>query len=181
MSEEDRSHLFDSLRLARFKYIWSKLSASLNSRCVGRYNGLDLLCKAFVSCVGMGYFYGTLWNGKIERLQKLPLPEDGNVDVKKLLRSDLVDGLWLDLVRGFKDHDRKFFVNSEGYIGMADWEIQVGDEVCLLYSGKALYVVRKEGDYFLFLGDCYVPGLMDGEILSMQDAGKVKDEWIELR
>jgi hypothetical protein len=125
----------------------------------------------------MGYIYDPLWSRKMEKLQKVPLPEDGDLDGM----DDMKDvRFWLNIVAGFCDPDRKFFVTREGYIGMADWAIQEGDEVCLLYSGQALYVVRKEGDHFLFLGDCYVPGLMDGEILSMRESGKVKDEWIEL-
>lgn len=177
MDKEWTSGLFYSSNLWRFKNIWSELSTPLNNQCVDRYGGLGFLWKAFISCVGMGYIYDPLWKSKMEKLQKVPLPEDGDLDGVGHVNDER---FWSNIVEGYCDPDRKFFVTREGYIGMADWAIQEGDEVCLLYSGHALYVVRKEGDHFLFLGDCYVPGLMDGEILSMRESGKVKDEWIEL-
>ncbi|KAI0179053.1 HET-domain-containing protein [Hypoxylon sp. FL1284] len=59
---------------------------------------------------------------------------------------------------------RAMFVTSKGYIGLAPWNGQVGDKICLLSGGKTPFLLRgpENGNYSL-VGECYVYGIMGGE------------------
>jgi hypothetical protein len=49
----------------------------------------------------------------------------------------------------------------------------VGDTVPILLGGDTLYVLRKQGEDYLFLGESYVHGIMDGEAFNTHvEAGK---------
>ncbi|KAI0599877.1 heterokaryon incompatibility protein-domain-containing protein [Biscogniauxia sp. FL1348] len=63
---------------------------------------------------------------------------------------------------------RALFVTSRGYIGLAPWNAQLGDSICLLEGGKTPFLLRKarEGDYYHFVGECYVYGIMGGEAMA---------------
>jgi hypothetical protein len=67
------------------------------------------------------------------------------------------------------------------YMGVGPPSMRVGDTVCLLYGGGALYVLRPKDDHYELVGDCYVHGLMKGELHQMKAAGVLKDEYFELR
>jgi Heterokaryon incompatibility protein (HET) len=74
-----------------------------------------------------------------------------------------------------------FFVTEDGHIGIGSRKVRRGDEVWLLFGGKVLYIVRPVRDYFKFVGECYEHGFMQGEGMEMWKAGKLKDEWLDLR
>jgi hypothetical protein len=64
---------------------------------------------------------------------------------------------------------RKFFVSTDGRMGCGPQTMEVGDVVCVLFGGPTPYILRPvagTGEY-LFVGECYVPGLMDGQALSL--------------
>lgn len=48
-------------------------------------------------------------------------------------------------------------------MGVARYDVTEGDRTCLLYGGQVPFILRREGRYHLFKGECYVHGLMDGE------------------
>lgn len=78
---------------------------------------------------------------------------------------------------------RRLFVTKEGYMGLAAHGIQPGDEICVLFGGATPYVVRPtgvEGEY-LFMGECYVHGLMDGEAVLRWERGESCEQWFHLR
>ena len=53
------------------------------------------------------------------------------------------------------------------YVGLGPPAMQVGDDLCNLYGGSVLYIVRDRDDRTqTFVGECYVHGLMDGEALA---------------
>lgn len=60
---------------------------------------------------------------------------------------------------------RKFCWTEKGYMGIVPAATQESDEICVLYGGLVLYVLRKlpSGQYY-FVGESYVHGLMDGEV-----------------
>ncbi|TGO29517.1 hypothetical protein BPAE_0014g00680 [Botrytis paeoniae] len=69
----------------------------------------------------------------------------------------------------------RMFETDNGYLGMGQEGMEVGDEVCLFYGGQTPYIIREvakgfnqtsEHEYVL-LGDCYVDGWMDGEAMEM--------------
>ena len=49
-------------------------------------------------------------------------------------------------------------------MGLVHPRAREGDLICTLYGGQVLCVLRKHGpDEHLFIGECYMHGLMDGE------------------
>ena len=61
---------------------------------------------------------------------------------------------------------RRFFITKKGYFGLAHQEVEVGDEVCVLVGCSVPVVLRfHERGQYLFLGDAYVQGWMNGEML----------------
>lgn len=71
---------------------------------------------------------------------------------------------------------RRVMVTREGYIGVAPRRAQKGDIVCVLYGCSVPVVLRKCGTddesapSCVFVGECYMDGLMDGEALSLGKA-----------
>lgn len=63
-------------------------------------------------------------------------------------------------------HGRKLFATDFGYIGLAPPTSIVGDEICVLFGSKVPYVFRREGSYCKFVGECYIFGLMNSEVLN---------------
>jgi hypothetical protein len=49
-----------------------------------------------------------------------------------------------------------------------------GDLVCVLFGFYTPFVLRRVDDHYLFMGDCYVPGMMKGEVLEKWKEGEVK-------
>ena len=65
---------------------------------------------------------------------------------------------------------RKMIYTRDGYVGLAPCWAQKGDLVCILFGGQTPYLLRPvNGDKtrrYVFIGDCYVHGIMSGEALS---------------
>jgi len=62
--------------------------------------------------------------------------------------------------------DRKFCVTSKGYIGLVPPYTELGDKVCLIYSGTTPCLLRDVGkEKHALVGECYLHGMMNGEIL----------------
>jgi hypothetical protein len=66
---------------------------------------------------------------------------------------------------GVKPNTRAFFLTSRGYMGIGSSAIQCGDSVMILYGGQVPYILRPRNNEELeFIGECYVHGLMFGEV-----------------
>lgn len=76
-----------------------------------------------------------------------------------------------------------FFITECGYIGIAPPSVQINDDVWILFGGRVPFVLRPRGngcsslglegaDEYLFVGDAYVHGIMDGEIVENYDGNK---------
>jgi hypothetical protein len=71
-------------------------------------------------------------------------------------------------------HGRLLFLTELGYVGLAPAASIIGDEIVSLFGGKVLYMTRRVGERFRFIGECYVLGLMHGEILDGLDEARVE-------
>ena len=70
----------------------------------------------------------------------------------------------------FKDamECRRFCVTSNGYMGLFPQTTHVGDEISVISGGHIPFVVRRlSGDDFQLVGECYVHGIMDGEVAQL--------------
>jgi hypothetical protein len=77
------------------------------------------------------------------------------------------DAYRLLIAQGLTYRSRLCFL-EDGYVGWAPAEAEVGDVVCVLNGSVAPFALRAIQDgTFLFVGECYVHGLMNGEILHL--------------
>jgi len=60
-------------------------------------------------------------------------------------------------------NSRGFFISAQGYMGVARFDVIKGDQICILHGGQTPFILRQEGQYHLFKGECYLHGIMDGE------------------
>ena len=58
---------------------------------------------------------------------------------------------------------RGLFLSKQSYMGLARYDVKKGDKICILHGGQIPFVLRQDGRYHSFKGECYVHGLMDGE------------------
>lgn len=72
--------------------------------------------------------------------------------------------------------DRRLFITTKGYVGVACSEVQTGDLVSVLFGGKQPFVLRRcktslselrevTNTTFEFFGAAYLCGIMDGEAM----------------
>jgi Heterokaryon incompatibility protein (HET) len=72
-------------------------------------------------------------------------------------------------------HERTFFITNSGFIGIGASSMRVGDDVYVLCGGRSPFVLRSVDDgHFKLIGDCYVHGIMDGEIFDNENT-KLKE------
>ncbi|KAJ3548806.1 hypothetical protein NM208_g819 [Fusarium decemcellulare] len=66
---------------------------------------------------------------------------------------------------------RRGFVTKNGWMGLGPRVAQPGDIVAILFGGKVPYILRPVDDHYLFVGECYVHGIMQGELVSQCQGG----------
>jgi hypothetical protein len=71
---------------------------------------------------------------------------------------------------------RRMIRTKKGYIGLAPRFAEQGDWVGVFKGGKLPLVIRKEGDYWILIGESYVHGIMKGEAW---DEKRCKLMWFE--
>lgn len=72
-------------------------------------------------------------------------------------------------------------LTSQGYLGLIPMSAREGDRICVLLGGQVLYVLRpkdlaRPGTTYEYIGECYVHGLMDGEVMSWVQEGRATTE-----
>ncbi|KAI0120263.1 heterokaryon incompatibility protein-domain-containing protein [Hypoxylon sp. NC0597] len=69
---------------------------------------------------------------------------------------------------------RKFFVTKRGFIGIGPASLKPDDLVVVILGVPVPFLVRKtESQNYILIGECYVDGIMDGELVqTKQGAGK---------
>jgi hypothetical protein len=85
--------------------------------------------------------------------------------------------------------NRRFFISEKGYIGFAPSHAAPGDTIVVLFGGNVPYILRKNEPAtwgssettYIFLGDSYVHGIMDGEVIESLERGDVAKELITLK
>jgi hypothetical protein len=62
---------------------------------------------------------------------------------------------------------RRLFRTARGYVGLSAGSVKAGDEMCVLFGSLVPIVLRREGRSWRVVGECYVHGIMDGEVLKL--------------
>lgn len=89
-----------------------------------------------------------------------------------------------DLIRSFlwnceeSIRDRCIIATKSGYYGIGPRATKKGDLVVVFYGSKWCHVLRWEDDHWLLLGDAYVQGVMQAQLLT--DPGRIETTF-ELR
>ncbi|KAF2685937.1 HET-domain-containing protein [Lentithecium fluviatile CBS 122367] len=60
---------------------------------------------------------------------------------------------------------RRMFITTGGLLGVAPRQAQPGDLVCVFFGGKAPFLLRPGNRHYRLIGDVYVQGLMEGEVV----------------
>jgi hypothetical protein len=76
-------------------------------------------------------------------------------------------------------HNRSLVVTSNGCIGISPLDTQAEDNVAIVFGGGVPYIIRKYDDAFLFVGDSYIHGLMNGEAVQKLREGQLREEVLE--
>lgn len=63
---------------------------------------------------------------------------------------------------------RVLFTTANGYIGLAPHGTREGDLVFVILGGEVPFVLRPYDDGYEFIGEAYVQGVMNGEVLRME-------------
>ena len=58
---------------------------------------------------------------------------------------------------------RRAMRTGKGYVGQAPGIAEVGDQIALFEGGKLPFVIRRRGEAWELVGECYVNGIMSGE------------------
>ena len=65
---------------------------------------------------------------------------------------------------------RKICVTKGRYMGVTTYDTEKGD-LLVMFEGFAMpFVLRPKGDNFVIIGDCYIHGVMDGELACVPEA-----------
>lgn len=63
---------------------------------------------------------------------------------------------------------RRFFATIGGYMGLGPPGMRPGDLVCVFLGGPVPWVIRREGNEYILIGECYVHGCMNGEVINSE-------------
>ncbi|PMD41896.1 hypothetical protein L207DRAFT_565647 [Hyaloscypha variabilis F] len=87
--------------------------------------------------------------------------------------------VWMD--RYTMTFRRSFFITETGYMGLGPPMMQAGDKICIIYGCHIPMVLREVGDSHLLVGECYVYGMMMGEMIAELEAGKRTEERFHIK
>jgi hypothetical protein len=65
--------------------------------------------------------------------------------------------------------NRRFYTTHKGFIGQAPSTAVTGDIVCILKGANVPFILRKAGDKYVLIGECYCHGIMYGEAMQWSD------------
>lgn len=72
--------------------------------------------------------------------------------------------------------NRRLIKTNSRYLGLAPRQARAGDHIVLIAGSQAPFVLRKAGNDYQIVGDCYLHGMMNGEIWEER---KCETFWIE--
>ncbi|KAK4123960.1 hypothetical protein N657DRAFT_546581, partial [Parathielavia appendiculata] len=60
---------------------------------------------------------------------------------------------------------RRFFITSKGFFGLGPRNAKPGDAVFILYGCSVPVILRRSREFWTFIGEAFVAGIMDGEVI----------------
>lgn len=80
-----------------------------------------------------------------------------------------MDARWVEVGKG-----RRYVLTDSGHFGLASERSEVGDIVCILLGCSVAAVLRQVGEHYMFIGESYVHGIMQGEIVAAFEKEEVQ-------
>ena len=79
--------------------------------------------------------------------------------------------------------NRRLFVTNDGSFGNGPGWLEPDDVLAILFGGRSVYALRPTGacNEYLFMGECYVYGSMNGEAIDKYDKGEIQAQWFQLK
>ena len=99
----------------------------------------------------------------------------------KIIRRDQGSGEAFDSEAQSAVHKRVFFQTSKGFLGLGPQLMQAGDVVCMLFRERVPFILRPKDGYYRLVGECYVHGVMDGEVVQRWKDGKLTTQEFDIR
>lgn len=65
--------------------------------------------------------------------------------------------------------NRQFCITKRRYMGWAPPAAKPRDRICILFGRQVPYVVRSRGKEYMFMGEAYIHGIINGKALKMKD------------
>ena len=124
------------------------------------YQGTDAIHRAMAVTVSAG---GTKTIGQYE-----PYNEK---DLHNYFKKDSPSKADLDIFPS-----KMFFFTTDGHMGIGTEGMQPGDEICMIFGGEILCVIRPRGGHHVLVGECFVHGYMHGEVMERWKTGQCKDQ-----
>jgi Heterokaryon incompatibility protein (HET) len=69
---------------------------------------------------------------------------------------------------------RRFFYSQNSYMGVGPLDVQDMDLICVLQGYTLPVILRKVDSFYVYVGECDVVGIMDGEIPKAVEEGKAE-------
>jgi hypothetical protein len=76
--------------------------------------------------------------------------------------------------------NRRFFITKRGHLGIGPPTLKEGDVCCVLFGAKVPFILRRLDSQHLLVGECYIHGIMRGEVLKWCQSGKLVEEEIRI-
>jgi hypothetical protein len=94
--------------------------------------------------------------------------DDGSHEVELPPELEQVYAAQFDIFHSYSAN-RTLYWTEKGYIGLGPPHIEVDDIATVLYGGLTPYIVRNRAGEWLFVGETYAHGLMNGEAFSLEN------------
>lgn len=91
--------------------------------------------------------------------------------VKECINDELQVAATLRLI-----YKRHLMVSENGYVGLVPSSAQQGDMICVLFGCSVPVIIRKLNDHHVFIGESYVHGIMDGQVITKLNEGSLTGE-----
>jgi hypothetical protein len=75
---------------------------------------------------------------------------------------------------------RIFARTGRGYYVLGPAALEAGDVVCVLFGCKVPFCLRSVGRRYLLVGECYVHGLMKGEVMDMLTQNEIDEKVFDI-
>jgi hypothetical protein len=69
---------------------------------------------------------------------------------------------------------RRMVTTEGGYLGLSPEAVHKGD-VIAIYGCSFPVVLRKCGEFYLVIGESYIDGIMDGELMEAKERGEYSE------